>query len=351
MTKILRPKTITFDSNGGSFVPSQTVLKNEKIYEPDVPFKAGYSFNGWFTDNDTFDNRWDFDDIPEEDMTLFAAWNGGGLLTPTAEDFNIEGAGTHEYDGNPKEVTVTAKPGKTTGKITVNYEGAENTQYAATTNAPTNPGSYKVRFDVEAAEGWNAMKGLSAGTLDIQQINNATALRSYLSTLSDNNINNPHLISLNISDSEISNIKYALIAYDNTYVILDLSGSTITDIPANAFGGEPSSSINNIIIKTLTGIILPSSVEKIGQGAFQNCENLTSITIPSSVTSIGQSAFAGTGLTSVTFATGSNIADESFGQYAFPEGSNGSGNSLKNAYSTGKAGTYTRTGNSTWTKK
>jgi hypothetical protein len=60
-----------------------------------------------------------------------------------------------------------------------------------------------------------------------------------------------------------------------------------------------------------------------------------------------------TGLTSVTFATGSNIADGSFGSNASPEGSNGGGgNTLKTAYSTGKAGTYTRPANgSTWTKQ
>jgi len=77
MKNILKPITITFDSNGGSYVPPQTVLKNEKISEPQNPVKDGYIFNGWFKENDSlFESKWNFNDIPEEDMTLYAAWDG-----------------------------------------------------------------------------------------------------------------------------------------------------------------------------------------------------------------------------------------------------------------------------------
>jgi hypothetical protein len=54
MYNLLQPKTITFDSNGGSLVPSQTVIKNEKISEPQVPSKEGCFFAGWYTDNGYF---------------------------------------------------------------------------------------------------------------------------------------------------------------------------------------------------------------------------------------------------------------------------------------------------------
>jgi hypothetical protein len=103
----------------------------------------------------------------------------------------------------------------------------------------------------------------------------------------------------------------------------------------------------------LTSITIPNSVTSIGELAFGFCTSLTSVTIGSGVTSIGEHAFYGcTSLTSVTFATGSNITNDNFGDYAFPVGSEGYvSNSLKDAYSTGKAGTYTRTANGyTWTK-
>jgi len=104
--------------------------------------------------------------------------------------------------------------------------------------------------------------------------------------------------------------------------------------------------------KTGTTFTIPNSVTSIESGAFSWCTGLASVTIGNGVTSIGEYAFSiGTSLTSVTFATGSNIPDANFGYRAFPEGSSGAGDTLKTAYSTGKAGTYTRSANgSTWTK-
>jgi hypothetical protein len=105
--------------------------------------------------------------------------------------------------------------------------------------------------------------------------------------------------------------------------------------------------------KTGASFSIPAGVTSIGSDAFYYCTGLTSITIPASVTSIGDYAFSYcTSLTSVTFETGSSITDDNFGNNAFPQGNgtNGyGGNSLKNAYSTDKAGTYT-IDYLTWTK-
>jgi hypothetical protein len=100
----------------------------------------------------------------------------------------------------------------------------------------------------------------------------------------------------------------------------------------------------------LTSITIPNSVTSIGDDAFKWCTSLTSITIPASVTSIGKDAFFvfSGGLTSVTFAEGSNILLANFGNGAFPP--DGQGNLLRSAYlaASPKAGTYTRSGG--WTK-
>ena len=55
----------------------------------------------------------------------------------------------------------------------------------------------------------------------------------------------------------------------------------------------------------LCGIIVPDSLESIGNSAFSGCTGLTSMTIPESVVSIGDSAFSGcSGLTGMTIPDG-----------------------------------------------
>ena len=61
---------VTFDSDGGSSVDSQTVQYGGKAVEPRSPVREGFSFIGWFL-NDT---AYDFDSIVTEDLTLTAHW-------------------------------------------------------------------------------------------------------------------------------------------------------------------------------------------------------------------------------------------------------------------------------------
>ena len=63
--------TITFDSAGGTSVPSQKVLNGKKIKKPDTPTKVGYTFTGWFV----ADDEWNFLAYTvTDDMTLTAGW-------------------------------------------------------------------------------------------------------------------------------------------------------------------------------------------------------------------------------------------------------------------------------------
>ena len=40
--------TVTFNSDGGTLIDSQKVIKGEKAIEPTIPIKEGYTFVGWF---------------------------------------------------------------------------------------------------------------------------------------------------------------------------------------------------------------------------------------------------------------------------------------------------------------
>ena len=67
--------TVRFESNGGTPVTSQTVTYGERAIEPTNPTRQGYTFEGWYSDDETFVNKWDFATLITEDMTLYAKWS------------------------------------------------------------------------------------------------------------------------------------------------------------------------------------------------------------------------------------------------------------------------------------
>jgi len=72
-------RTAKFDSKGGSSVPEQVLLRNEVITRPQAPLKKGNDFDDWYTDDNTFLNRWNFNVAPNRDITLYAKWQTFGI--------------------------------------------------------------------------------------------------------------------------------------------------------------------------------------------------------------------------------------------------------------------------------
>ena len=71
--------TVTFDSNGGGEVESQTIQQGQQVQRPADPVKEGYTFIGWYDKND-LDNKyynmpeWNFRYSVTGDMVLVAQW-------------------------------------------------------------------------------------------------------------------------------------------------------------------------------------------------------------------------------------------------------------------------------------
>lgn len=66
--------TVTFDSRGGTDVPSQELMYGDLVEEPDPPTREGYTFAGWYSD-ENFRYQWDMDTYQvSQSMTLYAAW-------------------------------------------------------------------------------------------------------------------------------------------------------------------------------------------------------------------------------------------------------------------------------------
>ncbi|MBE6148620.1 MAG: hypothetical protein E7167_03930 [Firmicutes bacterium] len=66
--------TIVFNSNGGSEVNSITSYIGQDINLPASPVKEGHKFDGWYIDNETFKNKFEFTVMPEDDIILYAKW-------------------------------------------------------------------------------------------------------------------------------------------------------------------------------------------------------------------------------------------------------------------------------------
>ncbi|HQF79157.1 MAG TPA: InlB B-repeat-containing protein, partial [Spirochaetota bacterium] len=65
---------VTFNSDGGSFVNSQTINYGGKVTQPIDPTKTNYIFSGWYKES-TLINLWNFDsDTITTDTILYAGW-------------------------------------------------------------------------------------------------------------------------------------------------------------------------------------------------------------------------------------------------------------------------------------
>lgn len=95
-------------------------------------------------------------------------------------------------------------------------------------------------------------------------------------------------------------------AFDYCYELTDITmPNSVTEIGDDAFSTDTS----------LESITLPNSIKTIGNNAFGSCSCLKNVVIPESVTSIGDRAFAGDdNLTSVTiYSNNASIGEKAFG--------------------------------------
>jgi hypothetical protein len=326
--------------------------------------------------------------------------------TPVLGDYDTNVTPATQFVTKVSDINITATATKKTsglrsdGAVTVYYEGTSGTSYTRSATKPNKVGTFAVTFDVAGTENWNAAT-ISAGTLEINVFKAIADLGTWLGQQTANTAATAFPIALNVSSfggtaNQNGSIGATLLDNKTKNVTLDLSGSTVTAIPNEAFLYSPGlvsctnlvgitignsvTSIGNYAFygaslasatigsgsigdnafsdcRSLASVTIGNSVTTIGQSAFLQCGSLTSVTfeatskvtsirqqaflgcnlasvtIPASVTSIGDQAFSQCNiLTSVTFATGSNISN--FGNNVFPEGSNGQGgnNTLKTAY-------------------
>jgi len=95
---------VTFHSNGGNAVQSQSINYGSTATKPADPIKTGYDrkFEGWYTDDTTFNTPWNFTNTVTANVALYAKWapyklgdtgpGGGKIFYRSEEGFTVKGA-------------------------------------------------------------------------------------------------------------------------------------------------------------------------------------------------------------------------------------------------------------------
>ena len=131
--------TVTFDSQGGSQVPSQDITVGEPVSQPDDPTRTGYRFLGWYTAA-TGGARWDFTQPVTGDQTLYAQW---AYLPPANPNYKIT-------LGDTENGTVTVNPTAAKAGTTVTITPVPDAGYQVGTVSVTDRFGQAVAVDQQA---------------------------------------------------------------------------------------------------------------------------------------------------------------------------------------------------------
>ena len=172
--------TITFDSNGGSSVSSQTIPSGGKATKPSNPTRSGYDFDGWYNGNTEFDF---INTVINKNYTLTAKWTPKTNVSPSSVtvptlSYSMNTTGKWIFVNNPwnvKDENLANNSRRLLFRDT--FSGNLEIFYSHTFKDLSSPGYYAIRF-------WNP--GDSKVTIKINkagaQTNDSTgfaAWRSY----------------------------------------------------------------------------------------------------------------------------------------------------------------------------
>ena len=320
-----------------------TTSGNEAIAIPENPTKEGYTFDGWFWDNGTWQEPFTANSLLDgpisSDMSVYAKWtknttscqhrdaDDNSLCDNCGESYtdgNDSPEHTHEYNQQSTDSKYLATSADCKNAATYYYScscGAKGTiTFASGNSLGHNYVNYVCSIcndTVTPSEGLNFTLNSDGEGYTVTGIGNCKDTNLVIPSTYENkpvtSIGNYafryicSLTSVTIPDSVTSIGIYAF--SDCTSLTSVTIPNSVTSIDVGVFWDCTS----------LTSVTIPNSVTSIGDYAFNNCESLTSITIPNSVTSIDRYAFDSCdSLTSVHITDMAKWCAISFGIYANP---------------------------------
>ena len=112
--------TVTFDAQGGSEVDSAYVGEGGKAFEPAAPVRDGFTFTGWYSD-ENLTQQWNFaTDVIAKDTTLYAGWKNNNpsidspsytTTVPSVDNGSLSVSPRNARKGSTVTITVTPDEG------------------------------------------------------------------------------------------------------------------------------------------------------------------------------------------------------------------------------------------------
>lgn len=310
-----QPYTVTFDSNGGTAVASQTVKEGDKIAKPQNPTKQMFTFDRWYSDK-TLKTPFNFDrdTMPGHNLTLYAGWiptesvmvtfdaNGGTF----ADDDTVLSA---IYQPGQKATAPAQQPTfvgfqfggwcvDTEGETLFNFDTALQKSVTLYARWNDHPDYAYVSYygNGKLLKRFPFMRGAN-----LQE--HAVDLTGYVvdGWYTDESMTNSFVLGTQIDD----NINLYASYYTQGLVIQDgkvlhYNGTESTVVVPNAHEGQAVTTIGQYafyrssqVAAPVRQVVLPESITTLLEGAFYGCDYLTEVNLTQNVTELGKSAFHG----------------------------------------------------------
>ena len=125
---------VKFDTDGGSTIPNAIIKKGENLTSPEEPKRDGYTFEGWFFEDEEFE----FDKEITANITLVAKWKKIETNNNNSNNNNNNNSGSGNNNPKPSEPTVK--------KYTVSFDSkggstvsSKTVEVGSTVSKPSDP--------------------------------------------------------------------------------------------------------------------------------------------------------------------------------------------------------------------
>ena len=247
-------RTVSFDSNGGSSVSTQSKKYEQLATEPTSPTRSGYLFAGWYTDDTSFSQAYDFTDPVTSNLTVHAKW----LSVPYTISYTLNGGSATTINSYTIETpAITLPTPLKTGYTFVSWHQQADFLDSSVTSIPMGSTGNKALYAQYSVNHYTLDYTLNGGT--------ASLVENY--TIEDESLNLPTPVktgysfvgwfdNANFTGSSISSVHQGSYGDKTFYAKWTTNSYTLNYV----MGGGAASTVSSYTVETPT-ITLPSPIK------------------------------------------------------------------------------------------